>query len=166
MLTKGTKIVFSFLLVMFISACSCQPNGLLTKNTPVIKKEVTLRACTIRPDFSRKARVSSPIESTPISPNRTKLIGKVNCSISVSSKDIGYEPALRIFVAEVAVMSAENVEGLPNKLNGKEGEFVQVYSKLEFTRFDIGKTLTAAVEWRGDNQNGNYWIIDSALDLK
>lgn len=83
--------------------------------------------------------------------------------VTVVSTDIGYEPAMKIYIAEAEISKTSKVEGLDNKLQGKEGQTVALYSKIEIPGAQAGKDIIARIEYRGDARDGNFWIIPDSL---
>jgi hypothetical protein len=83
----------------------------------------------------------------------------------VQASSLNIQPEIPIFIAEIEIVEAADVEGFMNGLNGQEGQTIKLFSKTAIPLDAAGRTIEVLVTFRGDEHGGKYWVIDDQLSI-
>ena len=97
-------------------------------------------------------------DAVSVAPNEAVLKGTVTEYCLTSSTHLGITPEQVLYKMVIYVEEAEDVNGLPNFLKGKEGQSISVYSKEKQPLELFGKKIKGLIKYTGDERGGLFWI--------
>jgi len=117
--------------------------------------------CKLIADYFKKLNTQKEIQrkSISVSPNATLLTGNVGCVKEVQSKQLKIKPEMSIFLLEVKIVGAQNMENFANRLAGKEGQTIILFSKKQISSDIKNQNIDVQVSYKGDERGGGYWVI-------
>ena len=122
--------------------------------------------CTLTTDDTSTFPSDSSPEGAPVAPNQTLLIATGHCVWQVQASSLNIKPEMLIFIAEIEIIEAKDVEGFINNLTGQEGQTIKIFSKTPIPPDAPGRTIEALVTFKGDEHGGKYWVINDQLSIR
>lgn len=104
--------------------------------------------------------LSASVNAVPVIPNKAFLTGIVKEYCLTSSGFNGIVPEQTLFKLTIFIDKAEDVEGHPNFLKGKEGQTIPFFTKEKPNLEIYGERVKAIIEYKGDERGGLFWIKD------
>ncbi len=120
---------------------------------------------TIEPDSSSPSLPSIGRGAAPAAPNKTIVIGIVYCVWQVQASTLDIQPEMPIFIAEIEIIEAREVEKYINRLANRQGQKIKIFSKSPIPADASGQTINAATTFNGDERGGRYWVINDQLSI-
>jgi hypothetical protein len=102
--------------------------------------------------------IASAADCVPAAPNETIIEGDVleSCVASSSIYDISPRQVLYKFLIQIE--KTEEELNMPNFLKVKEGQKIEVFTKMRPSQEVFGAKIRAKAEFIGDERGGRYWI--------
>ncbi|MFC2108315.1 hypothetical protein ACFLS5_02525 [Candidatus Bipolaricaulota bacterium] len=105
------------------------------------------------------------VQSGPIIPNQSRIIGTVVAYTILSSEFIGVVPHQTLYQLGVLIESSEGVSAYPDLLANSEGEVVEMVSKHELNPCLYGRIIQAEVRMSGDEFGQRTWLLPGTLKV-
>lgn len=103
--------------------------------------------------------------AAPAAPNQTAVTGIMHCVWQVQASTLGIQPEMPLYIAEIEIVEAKEVDGFMNQLARSQGQTINIFSKSPIPADASGHTIEVNVMFGGDERGGRYWVIDDKLSI-
>ena len=94
----------------------------------------------------------------PAAPNQSIVRGTVSAYCVVSARLLGIEPEQTIYKITMLVEASEAVKDSADFARDKQGQDIELLTKVKPEEKLFGKKIKAVVFYRGDERGGSFWI--------
>ena len=152
--------------VILVTIINMRIRSMLSKTTlPVVLLTIImLFACNSASVVADEKEPASPPKGptgrllVPAAPNQSIVRGTVSAYCVVSARLLGIEPEQTIYKITMLVEASEAVKDSADFASGKEGQDIELLTKVKPAEELFGKRIKAVVFYRGDERGGSFWI--------